>query len=158
MAPAIVEHSNGALYLSLGGSGGSRIFGAIAQTILNVDRGMDISRAVEEPRVHDQLFPSLVSVESEFGEKVLEGLKEKGHNITGEFCWCIRTGAWQHTNMWGDIVFDINLGVAEIQAVSLDVEGNMSGKHLLLAYVGLGQLIKLSAASDSRKNGVAAGW
>ena len=92
MAPAIVEHSNGALYLTLGGSGGSRIFGAIAQTILNADRGMDVSSAVEAPRVHDQLFPSLVSVESEFEEKVLNGLKEKGHNITGEFGRCNRIG------------------------------------------------------------------
>lgn len=88
MAPAIVERSNGDLYLTLGGSGGARIFGAIAQTILNVDRGMDVSSAVEEPRVHDQLFPSLVSVESDFGEKILKGLKEKGHNITGEFSSC----------------------------------------------------------------------
>jgi gamma-glutamyltranspeptidase/glutathione hydrolase/leukotriene-C4 hydrolase len=84
MAPAIVEHSSGALYLALGGSGGSRIFGAIAQTILNLDRGMDVSEAVEAPRVHDQLFPSLVSIESEFGHVGINGLKERGHNMTGE--------------------------------------------------------------------------
>ncbi|QRV94040.1 gamma-glutamyltranspeptidase [Ceratobasidium sp. AG-Ba] len=119
MAPAILEHPSGEFYLALGGSGGSRIFGAIAQTILNLDRGMDVSQAVEAPRVHDQLFPTVVSIESEFGQEGLEGLKQRGHNTT---------------------VFDISLGVAEIQAVSLDEGG------------------RISAASDSRKHGVAAGW
>ncbi|KAL5631451.1 hypothetical protein ACGC1H_007092 [Rhizoctonia solani] len=119
MAPAIMEHGSGKLYLALGGSGGSRIFGAIAQTIINLDRGMDVSEAIEAPRVHDQLFPTLVSIESEFGERELEGLKQRGHNTS---------------------VFDINLGVAEIQAVTLDEEGH------------------IFAASDSRKNGIAAGW
>ncbi|CUA66843.1 gamma-glutamyltranspeptidase [Rhizoctonia solani] len=119
MAPAIMEHASGKLYLTLGGSGGSRIFGAIAQTIVNLDRGMNVSEAIEAPRVHDQLFPTLVSIESEFGERELEGLKQRGHNTS---------------------VFDINLGVAEIQAVTLDEDGH------------------IFAASDSRKNGVAAGW
>ncbi|KDN45194.1 hypothetical protein RSAG8_05109, partial [Rhizoctonia solani AG-8 WAC10335] len=113
------QHASGQLYLALGGSGGSRIFGAIAQTIVNLDRGMNISGAVEAPRVHDQLFPTLVSIESEFGERELEGLKQRGHNTS---------------------VFDINLGVAEIQAVTLDEDGH------------------IFAASDSRKNGIAAGW
>ncbi|CAE6472341.1 unnamed protein product [Rhizoctonia solani] len=109
MAPAIMEHGSGKLYLALGGSGGSRIFGAIAQTIINLDRGMDVSEAIEAPRVHDQLFPTLVSIESEFGERELEGLKQRGHNTS---------------------VFDINLGVAEIQAVTLDEEGHIFGKRL----------------------------
>ncbi|CAE6482871.1 unnamed protein product [Rhizoctonia solani] len=119
MAPTIMEHASGKLYLALGGSGGSRIFGAIAQTILNLDRGMNISGAIEAPRVHDQLFPMVVSIESEFGERELDGLQQRGHNTS---------------------VFDINLGVAEIQAVAVDEDGH------------------IFAASDSRKNGVAAGW
>ncbi|KAG8691382.1 hypothetical protein FRC11_004495 [Ceratobasidium sp. 423] len=118
MAPTIMEHASGKLYLTLGGSGGSRIFGAIAQTILNLDRGMNISGAIEAPRVHDQLFPTVVSIESEFGEREIEGLQQRGHNTS---------------------VFDINLGVAEIQAVTLDEDGH------------------IFAASDSRKNGIAAG-
>ncbi|CAE6452411.1 unnamed protein product [Rhizoctonia solani] len=111
MAPTIMEHASGNLYLTLGGSGGSRIFGAIAQTIVNLDRGMNVSGAIEEPRVHDQLFPTLVSIESEFGEREIEGLKQRGHNTS-----------------------------AEIQAVTLDEDGH------------------IFAASDSRKNGIAAGW
>jgi gamma-glutamyltranspeptidase/glutathione hydrolase/leukotriene-C4 hydrolase len=84
MAPTIIEHSSGNFYLALGGSGGSRIFGAIAQTVLNLDRGMNVSGAVETPRVHDQLFPTLVSIESEFGDWELEGLKQRGHNISSK--------------------------------------------------------------------------
>ncbi|KAF8757152.1 Gamma-glutamyltranspeptidase [Rhizoctonia solani] len=119
MAPTIMEYPSGDFYLTLGGSGGSRIFGAIAQAIVNLDRGMNISGAVEAPRVHDQLFPTLVSIESGFGHKEIDALKQRGHNTS---------------------VFDINLGVAEIQAVTQDMDG------------------QFFAASDSRKNGVAAGW
>ncbi|KAH7339600.1 gamma-glutamyltranspeptidase [Rhizoctonia solani] len=73
MAPTIMEHASGKLYLTLGGSGGSRIFGAIAQTIVNLDRGMNVSGAIEEPRVHDQLFPTLVSIESDLEKENSRG-------------------------------------------------------------------------------------
>lgn len=89
-APTIIEHPDGSFYLALGGSGGSRIFGALVQTILNLDydagAGGNISGAVERPRVHDQLWPALVSIESgpEYEGEVTEYLKGKGHNVTGE--------------------------------------------------------------------------
>lgn len=63
-AATIVERPDGSLYIALGGSGGSRIFGAVAQVLLNVEWGMDISAAVEAPRLHDQLFPAMVTIES----------------------------------------------------------------------------------------------
>lgn len=50
------------VYLALGGSGGSRIFGAVAQTLLNLDWGYDLANAVEQPRVHHQLLPAYVSL------------------------------------------------------------------------------------------------
>lgn len=53
--------SSGGVYLALGGSGGSRIFGAVAQTLLNLDWGYDLANAVEQPRVHHQLLPAYVS-------------------------------------------------------------------------------------------------
>jgi len=108
------------MFLAVGGSGGSRIFPAVFQTILNhMDHGMNISQAVEEPRVHDQLFPMETSIESTFEVQGLRSLKEKGHNVT---------------------TFDINLGVAEVQAVSVSLDGSVT------------------AASDSRKNGIAAAY
>ncbi len=69
-----------------GGSGGSRIFGSIIQTILNVDWGMDISSAIEQARVHDQLFPRELSVETTINNEELRTLKEVGHNVQREFC------------------------------------------------------------------------
>ncbi|KAG8967858.1 hypothetical protein FRC03_009145 [Tulasnella sp. 419] len=116
-SPVIMETASGEFYAALGGSGGSRIFGAVLQVILNLEWGMDASKAVEEPRVHDQLYPLETSVESGFNEATMESLKAKGHNIT---------------------VFDINLGVAEVQAVVKDPKTG-----------------EFSAASDSRKNGIA---
>ena len=52
--------SSSEVYLALGGSGGSRIFGAVVQTLLNLDWGYDLANAVEQPRVHHQLLPAYV--------------------------------------------------------------------------------------------------
>ncbi|KAG8959826.1 hypothetical protein FRC00_001207 [Tulasnella sp. 408] len=120
IAPTIVEYETGDVQLALGGSGGSRIYGSVLQVILNhLDGGMDISKAVEEPRVHNQLFPLETSVESTYKTWGIESLKERGHNVT---------------------TFDINMGVAEVQAVAIDMQGGVT------------------AASDSRKNGIAAAY
>ncbi|GAA5864975.1 hypothetical protein JCM8547_004257 [Rhodosporidiobolus lusitaniae] len=106
-------------WLAIGGSGGSRIFGAVAQTLLNLDWGHDLSSAVEAPRVHHQLLPDYVSIESTFRPDLVAELEAKGHNVT---------------------LFDINVGIAEVQAVMRDREG------------------KFFATSDSRKNGIPAAF
>ncbi|BGP49944.1 hypothetical protein JCM10450v2_005849 [Rhodotorula kratochvilovae] len=119
-SPLIMDHaSSDSVWLSMGGSGGSRIFGAVAQTLLNLDWGHDLSGAVEAPRVHHQLLPEYVSVESTFRPDLLDSLRDRGHNVT---------------------VFDINVGIAEVQAVQRDRDG------------------KFFATSDSRKNGVPAAF
>ncbi|KAG8996381.1 hypothetical protein FRB90_012752 [Tulasnella sp. 427] len=120
IAPTIIEYETGDVQLALGGSGGSRIYGSVLQVILNyLEGGMDISQAVEEPRVHNQLFPLETSVESTYKTWGIESLKERGHNVT---------------------TFDINMGVAEVQAVAIGIQG------------------EVTAASDSRKNGIAAAY
>ncbi|BGP26144.1 hypothetical protein JCM10295v2_005087 [Rhodotorula toruloides] len=119
-SPLIMDHVNSDdVYLSLGGSGGSRIFGAVAQTLLNLDWGHDLSSAVEAPRVHHQLLPAYVSIESTFRPDLVKELKARGHDVT---------------------LFDINIGIAEVQAVMRDRDG------------------RFFAASDSRKNGVPAAY
>ncbi|KAJ9108666.1 hypothetical protein QFC20_003365 [Naganishia adeliensis] len=118
-AATIVERPDGTLYTALGGSGGSRIFGAVAQVLLNLEWGMDVSAAIEAPRLHDQLYPALVTVETGFEQEFTDVLREKNHNVT---------------------YFDINLGVAEVQAVLRSDDG------------------AIFAASDSRKNGRAWGY
>lgn len=116
--PTIIENEDGTFYLAVGGSGGSRIFGSVFQVILNMDWGMDVSAAIEYGRLHDQLFPSMVDADNSYSAEILDGLREKGHNVT---------------------VSDINRVAAVVQAVT------KKGKMIY-------------AASDSRKNGVAAGY
>lgn len=83
MAPTVIEQPDGRLHLIVGGSGGSRIFGAIVQVILGLDWGMDVSAAVEQPRVHDQLFPQFVDIESEMDPTEVDALAAKGHLTFG---------------------------------------------------------------------------
>lgn len=118
-APTIVMR-DGKLQAVLGGSGGSRIFPSVAQVLLNLACGDDISAAIERPRVHDQILPEITTLEvgpKGVDKEWLRGLEERGHKI-GQF--------------------DINVGASEVQAVVVD-------KHVW-------------AASDSRKNGVAAAY
>ncbi|KAF9501747.1 gamma-glutamyltranspeptidase [Pleurotus eryngii] len=116
--PTIFEYPDGSFYLAIGGSGGSRIFGAVFQTIINLDWGMDVSRAIESGRLHHQLYPEGLDIDSTYPLYIVEALKEIGHNVT---------------------VADINRVAAVIQAV-VQKDG------------------RIFAASDSRKNGIAAGY
>ena len=84
ITPTIIENLDGSLALSIGGSGGSKIFPAVFQTLVNLDWGLDASEAVEYGRLHDQLFPYYVEADNVFPSNILEEMKVKGHNITGE--------------------------------------------------------------------------
>jgi len=117
-APTIVTQEDGTFFLSLGGSGGSFIFPSIIQSLLNVDWGMDIRAAIEAPRVFDQLFPQVSIVETTYSQQAIDGLRQRGHNVT----------------MW-----DVLESFAAIQGV-MQLDGH------------------ITAASDSRKWGVAAGY
>ncbi|GAA6015516.1 hypothetical protein JCM11491_004379 [Sporobolomyces phaffii] len=125
-APLIMDHPFSispldphGVYLALGGSGGSRIFGSVAQVLLNLDWGYDVANAIEQPRVHHQLLPDYVTVESGYRPDLLDELHSRGHNLT---------------------LFDVNVGISEVQAVVKDRDG------------------KFWASSDSRKNGVPAAF
>ncbi|KAF9461274.1 gamma-glutamyltranspeptidase [Collybia nuda] len=117
-APTIIERDDGSFFLAIGGSGGSRIFGAILQVLLNLDLGLDISQAIEYGRLHDQLYPLDVDADDNYPPKLIDALRQRGHNVT---------------------VLDVNRVAAVVQAV--------------LQYNG-----DIFAASDSRKNGIAAGY
>jgi len=82
MAPTIIEDEKGNIELVLGASGGSRIFPAIFQTILGTDWGLDISQAIEFSRVHDQLLPTTVDIDIGYPEDGIQGLVDRGHNIS----------------------------------------------------------------------------
>ncbi|KAI0821628.1 gamma-glutamyltranspeptidase [Trametes gibbosa] len=117
-SPSILEDEDGSFYAAIGGSGGSRIFPAVFQVLLNMDWGMDVSAAIEYGRLHDQLFPMMVDADDILSPSLIDVLREKGHNIT---------------------VSDTNRIAAVIQVVA-KINGT------------------IFAASDSRKNGIAAGY
>ncbi|EME32336.1 gamma-glutamyltranspeptidase isoform 1 [Galdieria sulphuraria] len=108
MSPLIVL-KNGRLYMVLGGSGGPRIITSVAQVFLNIATfGDDPAKAIAAPRLHHQLFPNTVFLESlnsssceltdtfstslsnkpdwSYWSDVCQDLKDAGHNITVSLC------------------------------------------------------------------------
>lgn len=80
--PTIIEDESGDFYLAIGGSGGSKIFPAVFQTLLNMDWGQDVGTAIEYGRLHDQLFPEWVEVDDVYPTEIVADLAGRGHNIT----------------------------------------------------------------------------
>jgi gamma-glutamyltranspeptidase / glutathione hydrolase len=81
MSPTLV-FKQGKPHLILGASGGPMIITATLQTFLNVvDYGLDVRAAVESPRIHHQWQPNRISMEKEFPLDVVDGLKQRGHEI-----------------------------------------------------------------------------
>ncbi|KAK1232155.1 hypothetical protein PQX77_004703 [Marasmius sp. AFHP31] len=119
--PTIIERTaDGSFFAAMGGSGGSVIFGALFQVVVNmIHWEMDLGEAIEAGRVHDQLYPDLTAVDSTYPPALVEELIVRGHNVT---------------------VLDVNRVAGVINTVMQDEEGTMY------------------AASDSRKNGIAAGY
>ncbi|XP_056624642.1 glutathione hydrolase 1 proenzyme-like isoform X2 [Triplophysa dalaica] len=66
----------------VGASGWTRIPTAIAQVVLNfLFFDYDLKQSVDEPRVHNGWKPNVTEVEKNFDEYVLEGLRQKNHDI-----------------------------------------------------------------------------
>jgi gamma-glutamyltranspeptidase/glutathione hydrolase len=82
MSPTIVLRE-GQPFVALGTPGGKRIFGAVAQALLNViDHGMTLQAAVESPRVWTQ--GAELELERGFPEvdTLRSGLEALGHSVT----------------------------------------------------------------------------
>lgn len=85
MSPTIVL-KDGKPVMSLGAPGSTRIITGVAQVIsLVLDYDMDIQEAINFPRIHDD-FDELV-YETRIDEKVINELKELGHNLKDEGEW-----------------------------------------------------------------------
>ncbi|XP_078614594.1 glutathione hydrolase 1 proenzyme-like [Branchiostoma floridae x Branchiostoma japonicum] len=86
VTPCIVLDSNNDVRLVVGASGGSKITTATAYVAMqHLWLGLDnIKYAVEKPRLHHQLLPQQIDVESRrpfIPKAVLEGLRQKGHDV-----------------------------------------------------------------------------
>ena len=85
MAPTIVLRDERP-FLCIGSPGGTRIFPAICQALVNViDFGMSIQQAVEAPRVWTMGVQGTpegkLQVEPELGDEAVEELRRRGHDI-----------------------------------------------------------------------------
>ncbi|CAI2169241.1 19490_t:CDS:10 [Funneliformis geosporum] len=80
--PVIIEN-NGEFEMAIGGSGGSRILSSMLQVLLSVyEFEKDILKSIDAPRVHHQLLPNEVSIETGYSEKLMEELRKRNHSIT----------------------------------------------------------------------------
>lgn len=106
-APTIVHSPSGGVKAVLGGSGGSRIFPSVAQVLVNLACGDNLSEAIERPRLHDQVLPAITTLEvgpDGVDDDWIHALEARGHKI-GQF--------------------DINLGSSEVQGVLVDKKGGV---------------------------------
>jgi gamma-glutamyltranspeptidase/glutathione hydrolase len=81
MTPTILVRE-GTTFMVTGSPGGPRIISTTLLTILNVvDFGMDVQEAVAAPRYHHQWVPNVVFAEPKLSEAIVEGLRERGHEV-----------------------------------------------------------------------------
>ncbi len=82
MTPTIIE-KDGALWMSVGTPGGSKIITSVMQTILNVyEFKMNMQEAVNAPRFHHQWLPDVVTFEPDvFSKELFIELERKGYTI-----------------------------------------------------------------------------
>ncbi|KKA28001.1 hypothetical protein TD95_004852 [Thielaviopsis punctulata] len=83
VTPVIVDSSSGALYMTVGAAGGSRIISSTTQVIWHViEHNMTLTEALQRPRQHDQLLPNWVTFEYKFDNGTVDAMRERGHNVT----------------------------------------------------------------------------
>lgn len=85
ISPVMIAHrENGSLHTVLGSSGGSRIISTTIQGILHLlTENMTMAQSLQRPRLHDQLIPNEVSIESSdsWDEGLEISLEARGHVI-----------------------------------------------------------------------------
>lgn len=82
MSPSIITDQNGNAKMVIGASGGTKITTAVALvTMRKLWFGQTIKQAVDEARIHHQIFPMIAEYEYGITEDILEGLRKKGHGM-----------------------------------------------------------------------------
>ena len=82
MSPTIVLNKDGKPVMTVGAAGGPKIITQVLLTILRVlDFDQSLEDAVGGPRFHHQWRPNVVMYEKELARDLVEGLRERGHNV-----------------------------------------------------------------------------
>ena len=83
MTPTIVLENHKVRFV-IGSPGGPRIITTVANIFLSAsDGGLNIQRAVDAPRFHQQYLPDVVYVEPGFPPATLSALRDMGYTIKG---------------------------------------------------------------------------
>ena len=87
MVPTIVtEEVDGVQVprLVLGAAGGTKITTSVALTIINnILLDMDVEKSVDNPRLHHQLLPMIISYQNGLDEDIIQSLRSRGHATYG---------------------------------------------------------------------------
>lgn len=82
MCPSIILDGDGNVRLLVGAAGGTKITTAVAQTIIKyLILNESLHQAVNDGRLHHQLAPMKVIIESKVPDKIVKYLKSVGHEI-----------------------------------------------------------------------------
>ncbi len=82
MSPVIVFNQDGTPWLATGSPGGQQIITCVTQLLTNILLyHMPLAEATEAPRIHTQLFPDVLLVESGISPDSLALLKKMGHLV-----------------------------------------------------------------------------
>lgn len=157
--PTIMENESGDFHLAIGGSGGSKIFPAVFQTILNMDWGQDISTAIEYGRFHDQLYPEYMEIDDVYPSEIVADLEGRGHTVQS-MC---NSSEWV-THSGVTLTFRHSSGHKPSCCCRKCCD--RTGRRNIWYELVTSEFARLSAlftsyalaASDSRKNGIAAGY
>ncbi|KAG1663987.1 Glutathione hydrolase 1 proenzyme [Nymphon striatum] len=80
MSPCIIIDEKGDVRLAIGAAGGAKISTAVALvTFRHLWLGRDLKQAIDEFRLHHQLYPNTLLYEEGYPENVLELLRAKNH-------------------------------------------------------------------------------
>uniref|UniRef100_A0A1B0GEJ3 Uncharacterized protein n=1 Tax=Glossina morsitans morsitans TaxID=37546 RepID=A0A1B0GEJ3_GLOMM len=82
MCPSIILDGDGNVRLLVGAAGGTKITTAVAQTIIKyLILNESLHQAVNDGRLHHQLAPMKVIIESKVPDKIVKYLKSVGHEV-----------------------------------------------------------------------------